>query len=662
MKYIKYIIGSLIVIIPCIITVLIYNDKITENAPKYYKQGVEFYEKGDYANAYYNFCKISKISPLYGISLYKQGKSAQKAGDYKMAALKYELFLKKVPNSIFTKSATVNAGKSYYYSKQYDKAQSIFEELKKETSNKKGEEIYFLGLIAKEKGEKEKAIKYLTSYLTTELGNEQINNIYILRAAEELTTYEKELSEQDKKNIGIAYYRNQKYQKGLNYFSKLPINICWDYLVLSNHYAGNKVIAKKLIEKGFSTFGNTVEENNIQTIYEIYASYLSGNKLKNWSQVYKYAKDNKLAGFDYVLYKLATIIPENTALNLYKEIEKEYPGSKYAPESMWHIFWNKYTTGQYKEAEEIAINHLKRYEKVKSTPRMMFWLAKIYIKENRLSEAHAYLTKLMTKYADDYYGLRAESIIEKRSNFWNSKEKERIPEQKENIEFPIISSKLDIKDLKLINNLFSMGDYEIWLDADFNNKVVESWFEQKEKNKASSIVLARNALEEMEIKPPYASTIYKLAYPRYYINEINKLSAELELNPYIVIALIREESYFKENAKSIRNATGLMQIMPETAKYIITKYNIDTSKLKNLEDPNTNLIIGCNYLNYLENRFNNNILTIAAYNGGEGSVTKWLKTYKTTDSDEFIESIPIAETRNYVKKVFRSYHMYKKIY
>ena len=67
MKYIKYILGSLIVIIPCIITVLIYNDKITENAPKYYKQGVEFYEKGDYANAYYNFCKISKISPLYGI-------------------------------------------------------------------------------------------------------------------------------------------------------------------------------------------------------------------------------------------------------------------------------------------------------------------------------------------------------------------------------------------------------------------------------------------------------------------------------------------------------------------------------------------------------------------------------------------------------------------
>ncbi|MCD7878644.1 MAG: hypothetical protein LUG16_01770, partial [Candidatus Gastranaerophilales bacterium] len=88
MKYLKYLLGFLVVIVPCIVAVLIYNDKITQDSPRYYKQGVELYDKGDYENAYYNFNKISKISPLYAMALYKQAKSAQKVGDYNTAILK----------------------------------------------------------------------------------------------------------------------------------------------------------------------------------------------------------------------------------------------------------------------------------------------------------------------------------------------------------------------------------------------------------------------------------------------------------------------------------------------------------------------------------------------------------------------------------------------
>ena len=69
-----------------------------------------------------------------------------------------------------------------------------------------------------------------------------------------------------------------------------------------------------------------------------------------------------------------------------------------------------------------------------------------------------------------------------------------------------------------------------------------------------------------------------------------------------------------------------------------------------------------NYLKYLKEQFNDDLMVIAAYNGGEGSVRRWMKKYGTNDYDEFIEEIPYEETQNYVKKVFRSYHMYKKIY
>ena len=75
------------------------------------------------------------------------------------------------------------------------------------------------------------------------------------------------------------------------------------------------------------------------------------------------------------------------------------------------------------------------------------------------------------------------------------------------------------------------------------------------------------------------------------------------------------------------------------------------------------MYIGCNYLKYLKERFNNDdLMVIAAFNGGEGSVNRWIKLYGTDDYDEFIEKIPYEETQNYIKKVFRTYHMYKKIY
>ena len=66
MKFLKYTLITFIVVIPCIITILIYNDKITQNSPVYYKQGVEFYNNGDYSNAYYNFGKIKKWISRYG--------------------------------------------------------------------------------------------------------------------------------------------------------------------------------------------------------------------------------------------------------------------------------------------------------------------------------------------------------------------------------------------------------------------------------------------------------------------------------------------------------------------------------------------------------------------------------------------------------------------
>lgn len=662
MKYLRYILAVLVVVIPCVLTVLIYNDKITQNSPVYYKQGTDFYNNGDYQNAYYNYSKIKWISPLYTMALYKQAKSAQNLGDYSTAAIKYKFYLEKENNGIFTDSAMYNLAKSYFYLKKYAEAKEQFLAVKNKNENKPSKVDYYLALLFKQEN-KDKAAQYFRSYLEGALSGEIEDKTCVLSSAEELATLGINLSDKDKQLIGQAYYLNKKYSKALEYFSKLPVYKYWDYIVLANHYAGNKVIAKKLIEDGLSLYSSSADPERLRKIYNIYTSYMPGTKVRNWTQMYKITDGNMLKGNDYVMYKLAGMLPLDKAVELYKKIEENYPSSDYAPESLWKVFWYEYFVKKnYAQAEIIAIKHIKRYDKAKSRPKMIFWLAKSYVKLNKISEAHGIWSKLAAKYPDDYYGLRAESIINKRNDFWKTNSANNIT-NKEALGFPISLSKLDIKDLKLINTIFSLGDYEVWLDANFDdNKIVESWFEARKGKKASSVVMARDTIEDMTVKPPFISPEYKLAYPLYYTDEVNLQSKKFNLDPYLVMSLIREESYFNKNARSATNAIGLMQLMPSTANFIISKFYIDAPMEKDITDEKVNILLGCTYLKYLKERFNDNDLyVIAAYNGGEGSVNRWLKT-KNSDADEFVENIPYDETHNYVKKIFRTYHLYKKIY
>ena len=660
MKYLKYILIFLVIVIPCVITVLIYNDKITQDSPVYYKQGVEFYDKGDYQNAYYNFCKIKWISPLYPMAVYKQAKSAQLAGDYRTAVAKYKIFLEKLPESIFDLQAKLNLGKSYYYLKQYEEARIPFEELAQKTNNDGTEEIYFLGLIEKN-FDKEKAADYFRRYLETALSGNALNNKYIMASAEELAAVGIDLKDKDMLLIGQAYFKNRQYKEALKYFSKLPVDKCWDYLVLANHYSGHSIISKKLIETGLNEFSKDANDDNLHDIYNIYSEYLKGTKVKNWHQIYDLVKANNLKGEDYVLYKLAEVSSPEKALEYYNAIS-QFSESAYAPEALWNIIWNSYKNGDYTTVEMLANQHIRLYKKVKSTPKVMFWLAKANLKQNKQTEAHNHLNKLIARFPDDYYGLRAESLINKKNNFWMTSGNNKIPESKEGIEFPISVSQIEIKDLKLINTLFEMGDYEIFKDAVYNSPIVESWFEYKNDKKSRSIVLARDEIDKMDVKPSVLSAAYKLAYPRYWVSEMNIAGSKLGIDPYLVAAIVREESYYNEHAKSKTGATGLMQLMPLTASYMISKLSDEVEKFADLEDPRTNMYLGCNYIKYLQERFSNDLMVVAAYNGGEGYVSKWMKTNDIEDLDEWIENIPFDETRNYVKKVFRSYHMYKKIY
>ena len=164
-------------------------------------------------------------------------------------------------------------------------------------------------------------------------------------------------------------------------------------------------------------------------------------------------------------------------------------------------------------------------------------------------------------------------------------------------------------------------------------------------------------------KPAVDDKRWKLIYPLYYSDYINKFSGITGLDPFLVTALVREESYFNTDAVSSSNAQGLMQILPGTASDIARWKNFGNAHYNRIFEAETNLKYGTAYLSYIKERLqNNDMFAIAGYNGGPGAVEKWTKSLNYSDMDEFVENIPYEQSRNYVKKVYRSYWNYKRIY
>lgn len=158
------------------------------------------------------------------------------------------------------------------------------------------------------------------------------------------------------------------------------------------------------------------------------------------------------------------------------------------------------------------------------------------------------------------------------------------------------------------------------------------------------------------------NVIERIIYPYPYREIVEKYANAYEVDPFLIAAVIREESHFKPESFSHKGAVGLMQIMPNTAKEVAQwlgeDYNQDM-----LTDPETNIRYGTRYLAHLNKQFaGNSILVLASYNAGSGKVREWLRGLPTGTDSYLIEDIPYQETKEYVRKVLRSYRIYAKIY
>jgi soluble lytic murein transglycosylase len=150
-------------------------------------------------------------------------------------------------------------------------------------------------------------------------------------------------------------------------------------------------------------------------------------------------------------------------------------------------------------------------------------------------------------------------------------------------------------------------------------------------------------------------------YPLGWRSELNDAAARAALDPYLVAAVVREESSFDPQARSRVGARGLMQLMPDTARQLAKGRGLPSGD-DMLADPGANLLLGSAYLAGLMKEFGEPRLAVAAYNAGPARVREWWKARATDDVEVWVELIPFDETRFFVRRVMLSWEEYRRLY
>ena len=155
--------------------------------------------------------------------------------------------------------------------------------------------------------------------------------------------------------------------------------------------------------------------------------------------------------------------------------------------------------------------------------------------------------------------------------------------------------------------------------------------------------------------------IQKIIYKKDYEEYVQKYAQEYNVDENLIYALIKAESNFNSNAKSSKDAIGLMQLMESTAQDVCKKTDLQISSdelSEKLLEPDININIGTKYLSILIQKYGNIEIAITAYNAGIGTVDTWIEKGIINADGSNVENIPYKETNNYVRKILRDYKIY----
>ena len=365
---------------------------------------------------------------------------------------------------------------------------------------------------------------------------------------------------------------------------------------------------------------------------------------------------------------------------LYRACYESFPNDPRSAQCHWKFAWAHYLVDP-SGSQALLREHLKRYPDSDHASPAIYFLGRIAESGQDWGAARVYYERLNSLYPNYYYAMLARGRLSQPgvsaatrspevAQFLNAVPLTK-PGRPENfVANQITKDRIERARLLSSAALDDFAENELRCGAKMDGQPQLMALELAE------LATRRDAPDQgirfiKRYAPAYLSMpmdtapdkFWRLAFPLPYRTSIEAYAREQSIDPYLVAALIRQESEFNPKAISRSNARGLTQVLPGTGRELSRKLKIPRYRTAMLFTPDTNLKIGTYYLKALLNQLQGKWeATLASYNAGKSRVNGWLAGATYHEPAEFVESIPFGETRVYVESVLRNAEVYRRLY
>jgi soluble lytic murein transglycosylase len=492
---------------------------------------------------------------------------------------------------------------------------------------------------------------------------------------------EDSLTSDQLRGLGDAYYKAGHYEEASEQYRALAQKANLD-IQQRNGFAVAAAACdlklKRLTVTQAEALADTPDENGARRLYLLMELARNRNDLDEQTSIVTrmeadYPQSQWLAEALFSsgnMYLLRKDYPH--AAEYYGYLAQHFPTNKNASAAHWRAGWLNYRLANYTDAEKMFDEQIRAFPGTPETASALYWRGRLYeAQDHDLARAAANYRTIVRVYQHFFYA----QMARQRLTALGSTEAASAPDLDDikTADLPPLAESFPedsphLAKAKLLANA-GLNDYiprEIAADPDSSSwsalaeaQIYASYGETYRAMRALKRALPGAASASIQSIPlPY----WHILFPEPYWTTIKAESAKNGLDPYLVASLIRQESEFNPSAISYANAWGLMQLLPSVGKSLARQEGMTRFETYQLLDPDTNIRLGTRYLKQVLDHFGGvPEYALAAYNAGDSRVEDWQAAGPYSGIDEFVESIPFTQTREYVQAILRNIEIYREI-
>ena len=360
---------------------------------------------------------------------------------------------------------------------------------------------------------------------------------------------------------------------------------------------------------------------------------------------------------------------DEAAAKAFKDLYDHFPTGPRAERAAWKYGWSAYKAGEYGETIRVFESASVGFPRSDYRPSFLYWAGRSHARLGEGTQAESRLRLVYTDYANSYYGRLAERQLARKGDVIGTRAdvhlasttQTPVPEVKPIPTEPLIR-------LLLANEMYddALGELRYAQRAWGNSGRIDAtiaWVYNRKGELRRGISLMRRTYPQfLTASQGLPSEILQVIFPLVYWDSIRKQSAAYDLDPYLMAALIAQESTFDAGVRSSANAWGLMQLVPSTGRKLAKSVGLRGFTTASLTNPEINIRLGTLYFSELVAKFGGTYYALASYNAGDSRVVRWKEERQDLDEDEFIDDIPFPETQNYVKRILGTAEDYRRLY